>query len=287
MTGLAPEQLSDLLPFWKRMRKGVFVDVALQGWLNRKSAEVVREVSGATPQAKISSQQLLSLFDRLTRTLKSLKGPNSGSHWINYETSTFLTKGGLEFKDRFITEALAQASPRTVLDMGANTGRYSIMACQTAEAVIALEQDAEVVDALYHRAASDRGTSGKVLPLVMDLLDPSPRQGWAQEEREGIASRAQSDFCLSLALIHHLTVSGNLPIDRILDWIGQMAGRGVIEFVPKSDPGIQAIMRWRQDTFGDYTRENFEAQLSKRFAIIKQVPIPDSPRWLYSYDHLR
>jgi hypothetical protein len=115
----------------------------------------------------------------------------------------------------------------------------------------------------------------------MDFMNPSPNLGWAQSERQGLAERGPADFALCLALVHHLAISGNVPIERIVEWLSSCARAAVVEFVPKSDPMVQTLLRTREDVFPDYTRESFEQALEGRFQILEATQIPNSERVLF------
>lgn len=122
-----------------------------------------------------------------------------------------------------------------------------------------------------------------LLPLYLDISNPSPEQGWRQAERKGFAERSRADGLLALALIHHMVIGRNLPLPQAVDWLLARANSGVIEFVPKSDPMVIGMLQRRDDIFDDYTSEHFEALLSARATIIAREPSNDYGRVLYSY----
>src|SRR5690606_26582054 len=142
-----------------------------------------------------------ALATRLERLVGGLGGTRHATAWTGYHERGHYDGGALGEKDRFVQEALAEANPRGVLDLGCNDGRYARLAAEHAEVVVALDADRQVVDALYR---SLRGGSGSIIPLVGDLADPSPALGWALAERMPLHERVEPDVVLSLALIHHL-----------------------------------------------------------------------------------
>ena len=204
----------------------------------------------------------------------------SHSPWLGYEEQCHYDPEALQFKDQFVEDALARAAPESVWDLGCNVGRYSSMAARHAGYVVAMDSDEATVGALYERVA---GQHTNVLPLVVDFLNPSPSQGWAQKERRALGDRGPADLVLCLALVHHLAISGNVPLGRIAEWLSTIARGGVVEFVPKSDPMVQALLRTRQDVYGGYTRAVFEEALRERFEIIEDASLPASERVLYQF----
>lgn len=281
--GIPPETLSKLLPWRRKLGRSAFLDVTLQAWLNRKFSKDTGEAARLAGAARVRKEHLLATVERLSRTCGRLRPPRPESTWAGYEAEKSYSREGEEFKDRFVEAALRRSGPRVVWDLGCNTGRYSRIAARHAKHVVAMDSDPEVVDALYVRLREE-GPRDSVLCLVMNLLDPSPGQGWGERERPGLDGRGRPDFCLALALAHHLVLSGNVPPDRFLDWLASRAPAGVVEFVPKSDPMARRLLQWREDVFETYTAEAFERELERRFRVIERAAVPGGDRLLYAVE---
>ena len=125
-----------------------------------------------------------------------------------------------------------------------------------------------------------------LLPLLIDLTNPSPSIGWANDERDSFATRGPADMALALALIHHLAISNNVPLLQVADFFAQLAKWLVIEFVPKADSQVQKLLVSREDIFPDYTREGFETAFCQRFRIVEAVNVHESERVLYLMERL-
>ena len=96
-----------------------------------------------------------------------------------------------------------------------------------------------------------------------------------------MAGILHGDAVLALALIHHLAISNNLPLERIAE---NFAGCGqwlIIEFVPKSDSQVKRLLQNREDIFDKYSREGFESAFTKFFVIKKHSVLMESDRVLY------
>ena len=143
----------------------------------------------------------------------------------------------------------------------------------------AFDADPACVDRNYR--AMRRESETRLLPLLLDLSNPSPSLGWAHDERVSLVGRGPAELVMALALIHHLAISNNVPLDRVADWFARLAGRLIIEFVPKTDPKVQLLLANRTDIFDNYTPENFESAFARRFEIEDRSPIPGSDRNLY------
>lgn len=127
---------------------------------------------------------------------------------------------------------------------------------------------------------ANRGNE-KILPLKIDLRNPSPANGWAGKERRSLADRGPANLGMALALIHHLAISNNVPLSQIAEWFAGQCLQLVIEFVPKSDSMVQRLLASREDIFPDYDEEHFTATFREYFDILEECPIPDSKRTIY------
>jgi hypothetical protein len=116
---------------------------------------------------------------------------------------------------------------------------------------------------------------------VMDLANPSPGIGWAGRERRSLLGRASADVTLSLALVHHLAISRNVPLAMFIDLLADLAPNAIVEFVPKEDAMVRRLLAARRDVFPDYTLDGFRAAALTRFTIAAESPIADSGRTLF------
>jgi ribosomal protein L11 methylase PrmA len=169
--------------------------------------------------------------------------------------------------------------PQTVWDLGANTGLYSRIASSRGIETIAFDLDPGSVERNYRTVREQK--ESHLLPLLMDLTNPSPAIGWANAERMSLAQRGPADLALALALVHHLAIGNNLPFDYIAGFLRQVCQALVVEFVPKSDGQVQQLLRSRKDIFPDYSEAAFVRHFSTYFRVIETVPLCDSERKLY------
>ena len=177
---------------------------------------------------------------------------------------------------------MKKTNPAIVWDIGCNTGRYSEEAINAgAKKVIGFEYDLGALELSFQRAVKQ---NINFLPLYMDLANPSPSQGWNQNERLGMFERRNADAVIALAIIHHLSIGRNIPLQEFIRWLVQLAPVGVIEFVPKSDPMVQELLQLREDVFENYNFTNFANYLSDVAKIVKTENITESGRKLIWYN---
>ena len=189
----------------------------------------------------------------------------ANSEWIDYVGESSYSDADTAGKSTFVARAMDHISPRRVVDLGCNTGVFSLIAAKQAGWVAAVDIDAACIDALYRRIRADGITN--IVPMVGDLLNPTPGMGWNLTQRRALFDRIGCDAFLALALVHHICIGGNVPLDALLDQLREIAPAGVIEWVGKDDAMVQQMLRNRADVFADYRWENFEQLLRQRFEL--------------------
>ncbi|HQV95667.1 MAG TPA: hypothetical protein PLF41_14490, partial [Anaerolineales bacterium] len=145
--------------------------------------------------------------------------------------------------------------------------------------VVSFDIDPAAVEQNYRQMKHDK--TENLLPLLLDLTNPSPAIGWANRERDSFGGRGPADLALALAVIHHLAISNNVPLPQLAEFFAETAKWLVIEFVPKQDSQVQKLLASRKDIFPNYTREGFESAFNEKFAIREAVEIRESERVLY------
>jgi ribosomal protein L11 methylase PrmA len=166
-----------------------------------------------------------------------------------------------------------------VWDLGGNTGVFSREAAASEAFTVSFDIDPAAVEQNYRVVKTNK--EGSLLPLVLDLTNPSPAIGWDHTERDSFGGRGPADMALALAVIHHLAISNNVPLPQLARFFAARAKWLVIEFVPKSDSQVKRLLASRKDIFPEYTREGFEAAFKRHFRIHKNEPVQDSERHLY------
>jgi hypothetical protein len=257
------------------MKPGVLKDVILQNFLQSKFSNQEIVVKEATQG--MDRELILRNLERLKSIIRSLKNPTQ-SEWSDYQVTHHYSTEELETKKNFVSEGLNRVQPENVVDLGCNWGNFSDIARASARHVISVDVDAATLNRFYLRT---KGMESQVC-AVNNLADPSPAMGWQLHERKSSTDRLRADYFLALALIHHLRISANVPLEMIVESISKMGSAGIIEFVDKRDEMVQKMLTLRPDVYSDYTWENFERLILKRFAIQKMVILKGGFRRLYA-----
>lgn len=284
--GIPLDLAARLLPTRTRLNMGLLAHVHLHAGAQRRAANEPPPPGDATdatakePRGRrnMSETGQRALLDSLRRTVSGLRWKPTG-HWARYATATSYSDAGTASKGQIVREMLATVGGTSAWDLGANTGVYSAMAAEAGYRVLAFDQDAGSVEAHWRRLRRDG--EQRVLPLVLDLANPSPAIGWALEERQSFLERGTPDVILALALVHHLAIGNNVPLPRVAGLFARMARHAIVEFVPKEDPMTQRLLAARRDIFEGYTIDGFREAFGGEFRIVREAPITDSPRTLF------
>ena len=268
-----------LLPTSSRFRLGLGTHIHLHARAQHGAASAARGRDAKS--ATLSPARFEALVDSLRSTVDRLSWRPTGTVWTDYETTTSYTATAADSKARLVDALLRRATGATVWDLGANTGRYSRLAAETGRWVLALDADAGAAERHYLdlRSAGD----DRVLPLVVDLANPSPALGWAGRERRSITERANADILLALALVHHIAIGGNVPLPSLSAFLAQLGRQLIIEFVPKSDPRVAGMLAHRRDVFAGYSLDGFRAAFGEHWKALDERPIEDSERVLFLF----
>ena len=278
--GIPLDLASSLLPFNSWFKFSSLSHIHLHARSQKRFADRKVRIS----DRKIGRISLLGLIDNLESAVKRLKWQPKGTEWSDYYKDTNYSKKALQHKKQVVDEFLQQVNPRSVWDLGANIGVFSRLASSRAINTISWDIDPAAVEKSYLESVENGEEN--ILPLLLDLTNPSPGIGWQNQERASLIDRGPVDMVLALALIHHLAISNNVPLNRISAFFHDICNSLIVEFVPKSDSQVQRLLQNREDIFSDYSQANFQEEMSKYFTIQKSVRILDSDRVLYLMEKL-
>ena len=259
-----------------------WLDVQL--WLHiRLHARFQARYAGDADAAKrvrpVSKRALTNLVTALESAVQKLDWKPSGTEWAEYYEGDSYTEASNEHKRRVVADSLDALAPQEVWDLGANVGEFSRIAAARGIRTLAFDIDPACVERNYRRTRKRNET--QVLPLLLDLANPSPALGWAHRERASLVQRRSADVVMALALIHHLAISNNVPLPSVAAFFASLAPGLIVEFVPKTDPKVRVLLATREDVFPDYTQAGFEAAFASHFAIEDATPLAESERTLY------
>jgi SAM-dependent methyltransferase len=280
--GLEPEEVYRLLRIGQKIRPPFVSLVSLPTWLSgQTSGSIYRKRSVGDPErARFIVRTLLK---GLRRKLERVRPHvDRKSAWSDYMTANN-NYGGEHFqaKHDFVKQVFEEFKPKRVLDVGCNTGHFSITAARTGSSVVAIDYDPVVVGNLWRAAQHE---SLDILPLVVNLTRPTPAMGWCNEECSSFWDRARGGFdcVMMLAVIHHMLVTERIPLEEILRAAAQLtADFLVIEFVGPEDSMFQRLVRGREHLHPGLSAQVFESACRPFFDTIRSQHLEGTHRWLY------
>lgn len=282
--GIGTEDLSRLLPWRQKISWNIFTHVVLQAKFQRASAGRRQDLNvGGLREVKLPKKNHMAMLMSLKSWIQKLEQRGDRkTTWQDYAKSNSYDLEESDRKYAFIREFAAAREPKVLWDFGCNIGNHCIAALDAgAKYAVGFDFDHGALNAAFNRAREED------LPfqaVYFDAANPSPSQGWASKERQGLKERGNADAIFALAFVHHLAISRNIPFDQLLDWIMDFAPSGVIEFVPKNDPMVKELLLFRPDIFPDYTEEFFLNHIGSRARIVKSEKVTSEGRLLVWFD---
>lgn len=279
LEGIPPEQASKYFYGLRRFKRGVLSHV----WFPAKAEKRARSRANArqpsSPHRRQPKTMLLALLDSLRRLVDKLSYGPSSSDWAQYSETHSYDAEEFERKKAFIELHTSERRPGLTWDLGANTGEFSRIAARHSGLVVAVDSDQDAVEVLYRDVRGP--TYANVVPLVMDMSNLSPWQGWAGRERAAFDRRRSPDMVLCLALVHHMRVSANIPLSLFLGWLRSLDATVIIEFVDRDDEMFRKLIENKREEYADYTQADFEAEAAKRFSIGDRLALKGGKREMF------
>jgi len=273
--GVPLDLANKLLPFKAKLNFYLFSHISLHS----KSQDYFSDKQPKFKNLKMSKVSFLGLLDSLESAINGLKWKMPKSQWGNYYHDTNYSNQATRQKMEVIRSFMNSIKPINVWDLGSNTGLFSRISSQMGIETIAFDLDPVAVEKNYLECI--RTQEKNLLPLIMDLTNPSSPIGWQNHERMSLFERGPVDTVLALAIIHHLAISENMPLLKIVNFFKMICKNLIIEFVSKEDSQVQKLLSTRADIFPNYTQEKFEEEFSKFFTIKRSIRINETKRTLY------
>jgi hypothetical protein len=277
--GIEAEHCRNLMSLRDLLRPGVFSHVYLQAKLERGFSRSARNVRADLRLAGFDKGLIRANVDRLRGIVQGLTWRHRGSQWAGYAESHGYSDADRASKESFVREVAGSRPWGLVWDLGCNTGTYSRIAAENARYVVAMDADPWVVELLY--VSLKREQHRGILPLLNNVADSSPDLGWRGLERKALTGRGRPELTLCLALVHHLVIGANIPLEELVHWLAGLGAHLVIEFVTREDPMVASLLRNKRDQYADYQIDHFERRLSERFHIARRQALSSGTRVLY------
>jgi hypothetical protein len=273
--GVPLDLASRLLPWRTRLRPSLLVHLHLHA---RAQARHGLNASAGRP-AGFTRQAMMGLVDHLESAIETLTDGGAGGPWVDYYDRTNYTPEAMAEKQRVVEAFIGRARPHTVWDLGSNTGVFSRIASAHGAYTVAFDGDATAVERHYLDCRTRRDPH--VLPLVMDLANPSGGMGWCHAERLSLMDRGPADLVLALGLVHHLRITNQVPFAMVAECFERFGRALVVEFPSPADSQVRGMLARMPAHEEGYTLEAFESAFAARFHVDAVHAIAGSERRLY------
>jgi SAM-dependent methyltransferase len=277
--GMDAEVCLNLLSARDLVRGGVLAHVYLQAKAQKAYNSTTRDVRGDLRKAGFDKRIIKANAERLRALIAGLKWKPKQSTWSDYLKCGHYEAADAAQKRAFVAEVAGTRNWNLAWDIGCNVGVFSRIVAERARYVVAMDADHLAIDKLYQALKHEKASN--ILPLIVNVTDPSPNLGWRNMERKRIDERGRPDLVLALALIHHVVIGGNIPMSEFVQWLRDLGGNLVIEFVTRKDPMVITLLRNKEDHYADYHEDVFERELAARFRISKRQPLGSETRIMY------
>jgi len=253
--GYEPRELYRSLRFWQRIHPDLVDVVTLAAFIQPRSGASQKLPSVSDPE--LAKHILHKRLARLGKQVRRAANTTRSTEWSEYQAqASHYSSADKEDKQRFVRRVLKQCGPGRVLDIGANTGTYSLLAAESGAEVVAIDSDAGAIENLW-KTATQQGNS--ITALVANIARPTPPMGWKNREQLSLLDRlaGQFDMVLLLAVIHHLILREQIPLGHIGELCDLLTRRWVlVEWVPPSDAMYQEWLRGRENLYGQLSEDD-------------------------------
>lgn len=256
---------------------GIFIHIFLHSKFQKKYSS--KNESIKNDKKLMNKNSLLRLIENLESTVNRLRLKKDKTHWSNYYFDQHHSELYFVKKKEIVKNYIENVNPKSVWDLGANDGEFCKIASSVSDVVVAFDSDYECIENFYQHVK--KNNIQNILPLVVDLANPTSSIGWANSERKSFTERSNADLVLALALVHHLSISNNVPLALVAEFFSNICSRLIIEFIPKNDPMVKKLLLNRKDIFENYSLDNFVKEFSNYFLIIDHKKVADTDRIIY------
>lgn len=279
LDGLPIDYVAANLPWRTRFKPSIFINIHLHAKLlkkheSTKGRNAERQTENNVKPMPLKSQ--INMIEGLLEMTKAVKSPMLSTEWGDYYNDTNYDDASFQEKGRIIESICERVRPKIACDLGANLGEFSRVFAKHAQHVLSPDIDPVAVDRNYRLVQKNKETN--IFPFLQNLCNPSPGIGWMNEERSPFLERARCDLAAGLAVIHHLCIGNNLPLEHVARMFHTLAPNAILEFVPKEDSQVQRLLSSREDIFPDYDLEHCQKAFELYYGKCEAFPIAGTCR---------
>jgi len=275
LNGISNESLVKLLGYKIFLSHTLLINVYLTEFLSKSTSRSIKNKKRSYKQSQIY------LINNLRNYIIKLRYKKNKTMWSNYSSNNSYTKVSELEKENILKKYLSKKNPYSLIDIGCNDGKYSIIAKNlNVKKIIALDFDMQCLEKINIE------NNEVITPMYGDLSNMPAGNGWYSKEKKSFMERFKFDFSISFAVIHHLAITKNIPLDQILEFILRLSNRGLIEFIPIEDEMIKQMTELRNKNYDEYNFQNFLDILRQKCKYTEVNDLNDSKRKIIYYEKI-
>lgn len=279
--GIPVKLISSLLPGKTKLNPTLYTNIHLLAKLESKHSD---DYKAETKVAKLSKKAQNNILESLFNFIRKLELKEE-TEWGDYYDKTNYDTESFQSKKELIRSWVTPLAPKRLIDVGGNDGTFARTVLDAVPHVIVTDIDSNAVAHNYKQARESDETN--MLAFVCDVLQPAPGVGFNNTERESLLERLKQyapDVTMALALIHHITLSGNVPFEKSAAFFAKFSDYLVIEFPTREDSWAESLLVRKREFinhFDFYNKTEFEKGYLQYFTIEKEEIVPGTKRVLY------
>lgn len=282
--GIPIKMLSSMLPLKSKLNPFLYSNIHLLSKFEEKHNEDdKKDVKSVLLSKKAQLNIISSLYDYIKKL--SLK---EESEWGDYYNKINYTDKAFLQKSEIINNWINKLKAKVLIDVGGNDGTFVRQIQSKLELALVCDIDNNAVDLNYKSIKLNKESN--ILPFVLDVLNPSPSIGFNNKERDSFINRVKKfapDVTLALALIHHMSLSGNIPFKMSANFFASFSKYLIIEFPKRDDSWVERLLNTKaefKNYFDFYNINNFEKEYAILFNLLEKKEIKDTHRVLYLFE---
>ena len=237
--GVPVETVASMLPFKTKLNPFLYTNIHLLAKFENKHNQ---DYKGETKTTKLSKKGQLNIITSLYNFIKKLE-LKVQSEWGDYYNKTNYSDRAFQQKEQIINAWISNLNVKTLIDVGGNDGTFVRSIKTPLNQALVCDIDYNAVDFNYKTLVKNK--EAFITPFVLDVLNPSAAIGFNNKERFSFLKRIDDfspDVTLALAVIHHMSLSGNITFAMSAEFFASFSKYLIIEFPKRADSWVQRLL---------------------------------------------
>jgi hypothetical protein len=277
--------ISSMLPPKTKLSSVLYPNIHLLAKMESRHSE---DYKAETKIAKLSLKAQNNIIESLYNYISKLS-LKEVSEWGDYYSKTNYNETAFNTKKDLIRNWVSSLNAKKLIDIGGNDGTFARTVQDLVPHIMVTDIDSNAVDANFLQILKNK--EDNILPFVCDVLQPAPGIGFNNTERESLIHRLteyKPDVTMALALIHHITLSGNVPFEKSAAFFAKFSKNLIIEFPKREDSWVTSLLVRKREFinyFDFYNQSEFEKGYSQFFTLLKKEELAGTKRVMYLFEN--